>query len=229
MIPKKIHYCWFGGGRKNRLMKKCMDTWKKYMPDYEVKEWNKQNAPMHIPYIQAAYKQKAWSRLTNYVRLHALFTEGGLYFDTDIEVVKSFNPLLDNDFFIGFQVEEERSHWFNNAVLGSVPGHNIIGEMKDYTVHIFETKNEFCMSPDVATTILKKHGLKKYGYQKIENMMLYPYEYFYPYPWWEVYNPSCVKENTYCIHHWEVSWASPFDRYKSKIKKFIEAKFKIKI
>ncbi len=94
MIPKKIHYCWFGGKEKPEDVKRYIASWKKYCPDYEIKEWNESNFDIHEnDYCREAYEAKKWAFLTDYVRLKALYEEGGFYMDTDVEVVKSLDPL----------------------------------------------------------------------------------------------------------------------------------------
>lgn len=92
MIPKIIHYCWFGKGKKNRLIKRCIRSWKKRMPDYEIICWNEDNFDYtSVPFVKEAYEQKKWAFVADYVRLYALFHYGGIYLDTDSEVYKSFD------------------------------------------------------------------------------------------------------------------------------------------
>lgn len=205
MIKKTIHYCWFGKGPKSALNERCLESWQKVIPDYEVKEWNESNSPLDVPYTKKAYADRLWSRLSNYVRLYALYNEGGIYLDTDIEILKPLDPLLVNECFIGFQQEEDQLDWLNTAVLGAQPGHHFLKECLNLTVNLFEETGEFYRSPTVATTVLRKLGLKQYGLQVIENVCLYPAEYFYPYPWFGKFSPDCITENTFCIHHWEGS------------------------
>lgn len=107
MIPKKIHYCWFGSGEKSDLNKKCMETWHKYLGDFEWKEWNEHNSPMDLRYLQEAFENNLWSRISNYIRLHALYKEGGIYLDLDIELLKPLDDLLENECFVGFQMEKK--------------------------------------------------------------------------------------------------------------------------
>lgn len=223
-IPKTIHYVWFGGSRKDALSRRCIESWKRILPSYTIKEWNETNSPMGSLYMKEALKQKRWSKLSNYVRLFALYHEGGLYFDTDVEVLKSFDPLLKDDLFLGFQQKKEAPDWVNNAVIGAIRGHDFLKRCMDFTLEQFAKKGNFCLSPHVTTKVLKEKGLHGYGLQKIENIMLYPYEYFYPFPWRETFHPSCITKDTYCVHHWNISWISPFARMKSKVRKSVEKK-----
>ena len=107
MIPKKIHYCWFGRGEKPKLAKKCIASWKKYMSDYEIIEWNEDNFDIDMnAYTRMCYDQKKYAFLTDYVRLIVVQKYGGIYFDTDVEVVRNFDDLLDNSAFFGFETNE---------------------------------------------------------------------------------------------------------------------------
>ena len=96
MIPKKIHYCWFGRNPKPKLAQKCMQSWHKYCNDYEIVEWNEDSFDLEAAplYVKQAYEAKKWAFVTDYVRLYALYYHGGIYMDTDVEVLKSFDPFL---------------------------------------------------------------------------------------------------------------------------------------
>lgn len=206
MIPNLIHYCWFGGKRKSPLNVKCLDSWRKMLPRYRLKEWNETNAPFHVDYVKAARARGLWSKLSNYVRLHALYEEGGIYLDTDVEVLKDFSPLLGDECFVGFQQEEENIDWVNNAVLGARARHPFLKSCLSLTEEVFKASGEFQRSPTVTTRVLKEWGLRHYGLQQIKGVALYPAEYFYPFPWNGKFTPDCVTESTYCIHYWEGTW-----------------------
>jgi mannosyltransferase OCH1-like enzyme len=206
MIPRKIHYCWFGQGARSPLILKCMESWKRMMPEYEIKEWNESNSPMEVACVKDAHRKKLWSKVSNYVRLAALSQEGGIYLDTDVEVLKSFDPLLGHSSFLGFQQEREHTDWLNNAVFGSVAGHPFLENCMDATLEAYEEGKTFSRAPVITTDVLRRMGLKKYGRQSLGGVEIYPLEYFYPFPWWGSYHPDCVKEVTYCVHHWEISW-----------------------
>ncbi|MCA1838603.1 MAG: hypothetical protein LC674_07680, partial [Actinobacteria bacterium] len=162
--------------------------------------------PFDNAYCRAAYARKSWAKLSNYLRLHALYTEGGIYLDTDVEVLKNFAPLLHHKCFLGFQQKEEQADWVANGVVGARPGHQFIRWCMELTEELFAVTGEFYRSPTVTTKVLKEMGLRKYRLQEIQEVVIYPIEYFYPYPWFGRFSPSCIKENTYCIHHWEGSW-----------------------
>lgn len=104
MIPKVVHYCWFGRGPKNELATKCIESWKKFLPDYEIKEWNEDNFDVNLyPYAKEALENRKFAFVTDVVRLYALYTEGGVYMDTDVEVLKTYNPFLHHKMFSGFE------------------------------------------------------------------------------------------------------------------------------
>jgi mannosyltransferase OCH1-like enzyme len=209
MIPKKIHYCWFGLNQKSDLNKKCLESWRRLLPDYEIKEWNENNSPLHHEYCQASYRQGLWSRLSNYIRLFALYTEGGIYLDTDVEVLKSFSPFISDKCFLGFQLIQEQSDWVSSAVLGSVRGHPFLRRCLLLTETTFAATGQFYRSPTVMTMVLKSLGLSEYKQQEIEEVVVYPVDYFYPYAWFENFSPACITTNTHCIHHWEGTWTKP--------------------
>lgn len=179
------------------------------MPDYELKEWNETNSPLDNGYARAARERKLWSKLSNYVRLHALYTEGGVYLDTDVEALRSMTPLLRHECFLGFQVKEEQVDWVNNAILGAQAGHHFLRRAMELTVRLFEERGEFGRSPAVTTAVLKEMGLGAYGFQEVGGVSVYPTEYFYPYPWFGKFSPDCVTEETFCVHHWAGSWLEP--------------------
>lgn len=206
MIPKRIHYCWFGGGPKTELMQHCMDTWPRILPDYEIKEWNEGNFALDTAYTRDAHSRGLWSRLSNYVRLHALMNEGGIYLDTDVEMLKSFDPLLADDCFLGFQLEQRYVDWVNLAVFGSRGENVFLKRCMELTVELYNKEGKFFRGPTVTTMVLKEMGLREYGLQEIGGVKLYPREYFYPYSWRQKYSPECIGEDTYCIHHWAGSW-----------------------
>ncbi|HEX8188323.1 MAG TPA: glycosyltransferase [Pyrinomonadaceae bacterium] len=206
MIPKKIHYCWFGPNPPGDLNRRCIESWRRVLPDYEIKLWDEKNAPLDNAYARAAHAAGAWARLSNFARLHALYAEGGIYLDTDVEVLKDFSPLLRHECFAGFQQAEEQVDWVNSAVLGARAGHPFLARCLRLTHSLFASTGQLPRSPMVLTRVLKEMGLRDYRRQEVGGVALYPVEYFYPFPWHGQFSPDCVKESTYCVHHWEGSW-----------------------
>lgn len=127
MIPKIIHYCWFGGNPLPEDAKKCIASWKKYLPDYEIKEWNESNFDVNCcPYVKEAYEAKKYAFVSDYARFHVLYREGGLYFDTDVEVIKNMDYIIAAGNFMGFEKslatkQQESGATPRTAVLGVAP------------------------------------------------------------------------------------------------------------
>jgi mannosyltransferase OCH1-like enzyme len=209
MIPKKIHYCWYGNNPKNELIVRCMDTWRSKLHDYEIIEWNESNSPLDIPYCKSALEKQLWSKVANYVRLWAVYNEGGIYLDTDFEILKSLDSFLHHDCFVAFQRIEEKPGWVTNGIFGAVEGNAFVKLCMEKTIGIFESQQVFEISSRMTTMVLKEMGLTSYGYQEIDGVAIYPADYFYPYSWVEDFDPSCIKETTHAMHHWNKSWVKP--------------------
>ncbi len=202
MIPKKIHYCWFGGNPLPKLAKKCIKSWKKYCPDYEIIRWDESNfdisnAPL---YVQQAYNAKKWAFVTDYVRLCAMVTYGGIYMDTDVEVIRSLDCFLEHKAFSGF---EDEVH-IQTGIMACEKDFSLFKEFLDYykdAVFINQDGTyNLTTNVIVMTDIVGKYGLRRDGtYQIVGDMALYPKEYFCP-----LYFNS--TENTYTIHWFAGSW-----------------------
>lgn len=226
MIPKTIHYCWFGNNTKPSSVEKCIDSWKKFCPDYEIIEWNESNFDININlYCKQAYEAKKWAFATDYIRLWIIYNYGGIYLDTDVEVIKSLDPLLHHDCFIGrqpgFQVN-------TGAGFGAVKGHELIKIMlDDYDTIPFVKENgdfDLWTCPHRNSQWLFEHGLKcDDSYQEIANAAIYPIEYFSPL---EAYSRNLrVTDKTYSIHHCDASW-NPADNKFTKFKRHLCFNFK---
>ena len=179
MIPKIIHYCWFGHGPKPELIQRCMASWKKYLPEYKLKEWNEEDFDVNcIPYVKEAYKQRRWAFVSDYVRLYALYHDGGIYMDTDEEVLNPIDRFLSLAAFSGYQNAEQ--------CLTGEGGEWVKDLMDDYIGRSFyrpngeinETTNVEC------TTYLmrKKKGMKIDGNleEALGYVTFFPAEYFCP-------------------------------------------------
>lgn len=209
MLPKTIHYCWFGNNPKPKSVLKCIDSWRRYLPDYAIEEWNEINYDLESTplYVKQAYKAGKWAFVSDYVRLDIIYRHGGIYLDTDVEVIKSWDSLLHHDFFIGrqpgFQVN-------TGAGFGAVKGHPVLKIMLDDYKDVPFIKPDGSLDlwtcPHRNSQWLFKHGMKSdNSYQEIENVAIYPIEYFSPL---EAYSRQLSKtSNTYSIHHCDGSWS----------------------
>ena len=219
-IPKTIHYCWFGRGEKPAIVKKCINSWKNTLEDYEIIEWNEDNFDINSnEYVKEAYENKKYAFVSDYVRVHALYHMGGIYLDTDVEVYKSLDEFLEEDSFWGF----EEKNYIATSTIGAKKGNELIKQFLDY----YEDKsyNEMAKNIEeftnvkIVTNIFKKIGFEMNGKrQTIDNIgTIYPQEYFSPYDYINYYNKKTDK--TYTMHHFYKSWVSPKDKMKSNIKK----------
>ena len=221
MIPKKIHYCWFGRNPKPALAQKCIRSWKKYCPDYEIIEWNEDNYDLSAAplYVRQAYEAKKWAFVTDYVRLQVVYEQGGIYLDTDVELRKPLDPLLVNRAYYGF----EDGMYVNTGVgFGSERGHYILQEMmEDYREIPFVREDgsyDLLSCPQRNTGVFLRHGLQQDNSMQIleEGTLILPCEYLNPKQWRT--GEICITENTLSIHHFGASWYTPEMRRKLKLK-----------
>ena len=216
MIPKKIHYCWFGRGEKSKLAKKCIESWKRYCPDYEIIEWSEDNIDVNMnAYTKMCYEQRKYAFLTDYIRLLVIKEHGGIYFDTDVEVVKNFDDLLDNRAFFGFEDNE----YVNTGIgFGAEEGHEILQIMlEEYDILLCGTCGTVGC-PILNTKALKKVGLKCNGErQYIHNATVYQIECFNPYD--DETGRLNKTKNTYSIHWFAKTWLDKKTVLKSRITK----------
>lgn len=221
MIPKKIHYCWFGRGQKPELANRCIDSWKKYCPDYEIKEWNEDNFDLNLyPYVREAYDKRKFAFVTDVVRLYALITEGGIYMDTDVEVLKSLDILLEYDAVSGFEAETR----IPTGLMASRKSHPLFLEfLDDYNgLHFIRDDGSLDLTTNVTriTNICLSHGFVPNGkLQTIAGFTLLPQDYLCP----KNYETKELKltTNSLCIHHFDGSWIPKSRKIKGKIIKFI--------
>ena len=217
MIPKTIHYCWFGRNPIPKLAKKCIKSWKKYCPEYQIIEWNEDNfdiaaAPL---YVRQAYEAKKWAFVTDYVRLDVVYRHGGIYLDTDVEVIRSLDSLLANHTFFGL---ESGKYVATGLGFGAEKSSTIISDMiTDYqTIPFLLADCTFDLTPcPIRNTkaFLEKGMLQDDSVQMLEDgTMVFSSEYFCPID----YSTGRLKltSNTYTIHHFSGSWLSAEDHKK---------------
>lgn len=216
MVPKKIHYCWFGRGPKNKLFYKCLKSWKKYFPDYEIIEWNEDNFDINSSnFTKKAYEIKKYAFVSDYARLKILYENGGIYFDTDVEVLKRIpDSILENGYFA-----KENENQIATGLGFAVQPHNKIIKimLDDYETNYDFNKMEPC--PIFNTNSLLKKGINPSEVKTIDGVEIFDKEYFCGYDLDN--NHYDITDKTYTVHHYDSSWKSKKDRRKTKIKKFI--------
>lgn len=210
---KILHYCWFGENPLPQSAIKYMESWKRFCPDFEIKRWDENNFDIHsVPFVEEAYKAKKWAFVSDYVRTYALYTEGGLYVDTDVEFIKPIGDLLNNS-FMGFE---------NPEIVN--PGLVIYAceQKQDLYKNILEHYNKLhysvelqnaISSPKIYTEILETYGLVKDNtLQKIGDIIVYPMEYFQPLGDQRYKIKKKITANTRTIHHYDASWLNKADK-----------------
>lgn len=206
MIPKKIHYCWFGNGEKSDLINKCITTWKEYLPEYEFYEWNESNFDINLnSFVLEAYRLKKWAFVTDYVRLYALYNYGGIYLDTDIQITNTFDLFLEEEFFIGLEMKG----FLSTAVIGASKANENIKMFWDYYT---DRKFSEIPNPRIFTPLLtEKYGIsfkEDVLYILEDKVKVYPSNYF------------CVHiPQNFAIHHFEGSWLDDVREYKTELSK----------
>jgi hypothetical protein len=218
-IPKIIHYCWFGGKEKPDIVKRCLDSWKTHLSDYEIIEWSENNFNIDFnAYVSEAYQSGKFAFVSDYVRVHALYNHGGIYLDTDVEVLKSFNDLLHHQSFWGF----EQENFIATSTIGAIKNNELIkiflDSYKDKRFIRDDGSYDQLTNVAIVTTILEGLGLKKNGeYQEIPRMgVFYPQIFFSPYDY--INCRKFISDDTYAIHHFYKSWIPRKAKIKSNLK-----------
>lgn len=224
MIPKVIHYCWFGGNPLPKSAQKCINSWKKYFPDYEIKEWNESNYDVNkIAYISQAYKAKKYAFVSDYARFDIIYNHGGVYFDTDVEVIKPFDDILEKGAFMGCENDGESKETINinpGQGIAAEPGLDIYKEVLEaYSTYKFLNDDGTYNTTTVVrytTDVLKRNGLQEIkGIQKIGEISIYPKEYFNPLD--DATGKVKKTENTYSVHWYSKTWLSKGQILRSKL------------
>lgn len=206
MIPKIIHYCWFGRGQKSELILRCIESWKKYCPDYEIIEWNEDNFDVNMTlYTSQAYETKKWAFVSDYARLYALYNMGGIYLDIDMELLKPFDEFLNNQGLLAFEAND----YVCLGIIGAVKQHPFIKQlMDDYREASFcREDGELDMQTNVQRMrkYLLEGGLINNGKkQTVCGVTIYPQKYFFPYNFGMAWGKT--PRTAYAVHHALGSW-----------------------
>ncbi len=231
MTKKYIHYCWFGGKPLPKLAKKCIHSWQKYLPDYEIKRWDETNTKLEeCPFVKEAYEAKKWAFVADYVRTKALYEYGGIYFDTDMEVLKDITDLFQSDTFLGM---EDTGYvavgvWYEKNKNAYLPGKLLekYQKMKHFDIEKVAQQS----IPLLISNILEKDHIV-YGANQIQRLnhgiWIYPRDYFYPYS----YNRdnNIFTNNTCMIHYYDASWIPARDRMENLLVRKVGRKKAVQI
>lgn len=216
MIPKIIHYCWFSGDKKPKTIQTCIDSWARVMPDYTVKCWDKDSFSFDdIPFVRDAMTAKKYAFAADYVRLYALYTEGGIYLDSDVLVKKPFDTFLNNEFFCGteaFLVGNEVNFRMEAAIMGAIKGHPFIKKcMSFYHENTFSLER---LSKDLVMPAVISHYAEEYGYQyknnkqQMDDLTIYPTSVFTN----TLHPDTSNTDGLYAIHQNVGSWIDYSER-----------------
>ena len=221
MIPKIIHYCWFGRNEKPEKIQKCIESWKIHLSDYQIIEWNEDNFDYNLlTYTKDAYNAKKYAFVSDVARVKALYEMGGIYLDTDVMVYQNFDYILKHNCVLGF----EMSNYIATSFMACVPKHYL---MKDFyklylDLQFYDENGNIISGTNVSklTNMLADKGLiKNNKLQQIDDIIIYPTDYFSPYNYaWEY---SSKNDKTICEHMFYVSWMSKRQQIKKKIKKLV--------
>ena len=231
-IPHVIHYCWFGGNPLGKKELACIDSWKKYLPGYEIKRWDETNFDVRCcDYVSEAYDAGMWAFVSDYARFKILYKNGGLYFDTDVEAIRSIEDILNAGPFMGFEsdfgdlsspnVDAGLDMAVNPGLgLGAPVGFDLLKMVLDSYHSSKFLKNDGTIDRTSVvfrtTRVLEELGLKKKaGIQKVAGTTIYPAEYFNPKSY--LTGEVTLTENTRTIHHFNMSWFTPQERFQHDV------------
>lgn len=235
MIPKIIHYCWFGSNPLPDLAIKCIESWKHYCPDYEIKEWNEDNFDVNsIAYTKEAYNAKKYAFVSDYARFWILHKYGGLYFDTDVELIHPIDDIISHGPFMGCEKAAKSgttNHGFGVAPglgLGVNPGLEFYKEMLALyqTLSFHNPNGSYNQKTVVAytTEMLRKHGLTDSDkIQHCAGIWIYPADYFCPIDY--TTKKLVITKNTRSIHHYAASWITRSQKIYKMIERCIGKKY----
>lgn len=222
MIPKIIHYIWLGGKELPPIAKKCIASWQKYCPDYEIKRWDESNLDLDkYQFVKDALDAKKYAFASDVLRTDILYNNGGIYFDIDVELLKPIDLVLENvNCIMGFESSDLVAP---GLIMASVQGNNdLLNILNIYKDLKFDVNNLINLTVcEIFTKYFEKQGLvRENKTQKINNTIFYASEYFSP----KNLTDGKIKKtkNTYAIHHYCASWIKKSVKFKTKIKQFIK-------
>ena len=231
MKKKYIHYCWFGDKPLPKLAKKCIKSWKKYLPDYEIIRWSEENVDLEeCPFIKEAYENKKWAFVADYARTKAIYEYGGIYFDTDMLIKKNIDFLLEKGTILGVEdsrmanaavwIENKPKSWFSKKMLDFYKKQEHFNSNDMFSVSI----------PRIINKIIKSlgfdHSSDEIQYLK-NDIIIYPREYFYPLSY--NYQNNIFTDNTCMVHYFDATWISKKERMENKLQRYVGKKNSFRI
>ena len=229
MIPKVIHYCWFGGNPLPELAQKCLASWKKFCPDYEIMCWDETNFDVNCcDYVREAYEAKKWAFVSDYARLKALVDVGGVYMDTDVEVIRPIDAFLSEEAFSGF----ESIKMILTGIMACKKGFAPFAEMlADYHSRHFLKKDggyDMTTNVEMITNYFSQHGfIPNNTKQTVKGFTIYPTDFFCPKDY--LTRKIIITDNTHTIHHFAGSWSSPYRNFVGMVKRLIGVRLTEKV
>lgn len=218
MIPKTIHYCWFGGKDLPPEVKKCIASWKKMCPDYEIRRWDESNFDVEQnPFVKAAYKAKKWAFVSDYARLKVIYENGGIYLDTDVELRKNLDPLREKRCYIGIQ--QIGCLCTTGLGFGAPKSNPVVQKMLEaYDGLTFSESHTYELScPRLNDAVIRSYGIiNNTEITELPEVTVYPPRYFDPYG-----GENLLCNDTYSIHHYAASWTGNGNTLKRKIARLI--------
>ena len=229
-IPKLIHYCWFGGKSLPRSAEKCIASWKKFLPEYEIRRWDESNFDVNaIPYTHEAYTAGKYAFVSDYARFWILYHNGGVYFDTDVEIVCSMSDILETGDFLGVETRNSSMITVNPGLgFAASRGSSLLGEFLDLyrSLHFLNDDGTPCLKNivEITTEQLQKYGLRNTPeIQECCGFTIYPKDYFCPIDYDT--RELVITENTRTIHHYAESWVPKSARFKNALRRIFGKRF----
>jgi len=208
-IPKVIHYCWFGKGKMPALAEKCIESWKKYCPEYKIVCWNEENFDVNQnKYAREAYEAEKWAFVSDYARLKVLYDEGGIYLDTDVEIIKPLDKLIEKNGYMGF---DDNGNISTGLGFACEKGNELVGELladyDDISFVLPDGTYDLMPCPDRNTKVMENLGMDISNQNQIfMGLQMLPEDYFCPLKYYT--GKKIITKNTYSIHHFSASWTS---------------------
>ena len=225
MIPQIIHYCWFGRNPLTPLAQKCIASWRKFFPDYEIREWNEDNFDVNcIPYTAEAYKAGKYAFVSDYARFWVLYREGGVYFDTDVEVIRPMEDILERGPFMGFELLGKNMAVAPGLGLAAEPGmtlyKTILDRYENLPFLLPDGSINPCMMIPMVTDLLAKEGLQGDGsVEHLAGIDIYPPDWFNPFD--DALGKLRKTDNTRTIHWYAKSWMPAENVWKTRLKRVL--------